>query len=396
MSGGSPAIGGARGRAPVLPGATLGVLGGGQLGRMLAVVARRLGYRVWVWCPDADSPAFALAERALCAPYEDAGALERFAAGVDVVALEFENLPVDTLERLAERLPVRPGPDVLRTTQHRGREKLFLRASGIDVVPFEVVEHESGLDAAIARIGTPAVLKTAVLGYDGKGQVAIDGAGGGRAEAVGLLADGACVLERRVDLALEISVLVARGADGAVATYPPLENAHARHILDVTVAPARIGPDLAAAATGVAVRVAEGLDLVGLACVECFVTTAGELLVNEIAPRPHNSGHITIEAAETDQFEQQLRAVCGLPLGGTTLRGPGAMANLLGDLWAEGPPDWEALLAHPGVHLHLYGKNAPRAGRKMGHVSVLDADADAAERRVRAARAALTAARRGG
>jgi 5-(carboxyamino)imidazole ribonucleotide synthase len=386
--------------AAILPGATLGVLGGGQLGRMLAAAARRLGYRVSVWCPEEGSPAFAVADETLCRPYDDQAALERFAAGVDVVAIEFENLPAATLEGLQERVPVRPGPTVLRITQHRALEKRFLRELGVDVAAFEVVHEASELDAALARVGTPAVLKSATLGYDGKGQVSIPGpagdASGVRSEALALLARGDCVLERRVDLALELSVIVARGVGGEVAVYPPFENAHERHVLDVTVVPARVSDDVAAAAAAIAVRVAEGLDLVGLACIECFLTTAGELLVNEIAPRPHNSGHVTIEVSETDQFEQLLRAVCGLPLGSTALRSAGAMANLLGDLWADGQPDWPALLALPGVHLHLYGKADARPGRKMGHVSVLAADAASADGRVRAARAALTPPGRGG
>jgi 5-(carboxyamino)imidazole ribonucleotide synthase len=383
--------------APILPGATVGVLGGGQLGRMLAVAAQRLGYRVCVWSPDAQSPAFALADEVVSAPYEDPDAFARFVAIVDVVALEFENLPAATLDRLEERVRVRPGAHVLRLTQHRGREKRFLQGLGIDVAPFEEVHDAADLDAALAHVGTPAILKTALLGYDGKGQIALDDLSSGAIEAArALLADGPCVLERRVDLALELSVIVARGVDGRIATYPPFENAHADHILDVTVVPARVSAELARAATEVAVRVAEGLDLVGLACVECFVTRAGELLVNEIAPRPHNSGHVTLEACETDQFEQQLRAVCALPLGATDLRSPGAMANLLGDLWGEGAPDWPSLLERPGLHLHLYGKALARPGRKMGHLSVLDGDVDAAEARVRAARAALAPAGRGG
>jgi 5-(carboxyamino)imidazole ribonucleotide synthase len=370
------------------PGATLGILGGGQLGRMLAIAARRLGYGVWVWCPEPGSPAFAVADRALCAGYDDAAALDAFAAGVDVATAEFENVPAGALERLVERLPVRPGPAVLRTSQHRGREKRFLARMGVPVAPFEVVADTAALAPAILRLGTPAVLKTATLGYDGKGQLTVaddEPHDGARA----LLERGECVLERRVDLALELSVIVARGLSGEVATYPPCENAHAGHVLDVTVLPARVEVQVAAEATALAVRIAEGLDLVGLACIEFFVTTTGSLLVNEIAPRPHNSGHVTIEATETDQFEQLLRAVTGLPLGATTVRRPGAMANLLGDLWSHGEPEWRRLLARPGVHLHLYGKTHARPGRKMGHLTVLDADADEAERRVRAARAAL-------
>ncbi|MBA2668589.1 MAG: 5-(carboxyamino)imidazole ribonucleotide synthase [Trueperaceae bacterium] len=379
--------------APVLPGATIGVLGGGQLGRMLAIAARRLGYGVWVWSPDASSPAFAVADRALCAPYDDHDAFEAIAAGVAVVALEFENLPVATLERLDERVPVRPGPALLALTSHRLREKRFLERIGVRIAPFESVTAEGELDEALRRLGAPAVLKTVEFGYDGKGQVRIDGPADHDA-AHALLRTGACVLERHVDLALEISVVVARALDDTVVVYPPFENAHAAHVLDVSVVPARVSPGIAAEAVAIATRVAHALDLVGLACVELFVTRAGELLVNEIAPRPHNSAHVTLEAVETDQFEQQLRAVCGLPLGGVGLRSPGAMANLLGDLWEGGTPDWARALSEPGVHLHLYGKAEARTGRKMGHLSVLDVDPDGAERRVRSARGALTRARR--
>jgi 5-(carboxyamino)imidazole ribonucleotide synthase len=378
-----------RGReAPVLPGATVGILGGGQLGRMLAIAARRLGYGVCVWAPERGSPAFALADEVVCAAYDDAAARERFAATVDVVTLEFENLPADMVAALAEAVPVRPGPGVLRIAQHRGREKRFLSEQGLAVVPYEEVTDAADLARALDRIGTPAVLKTSGFGYDGKGQVAIDGADGSGA-GVELLAGGPCLLELRVELAAELSVVVARGLHGDVVTFPVCENAHANHVLDVTVMPARVERPVTDAADGMAREVAEALDLVGLACVEFFLTTDGDLLVNEIAPRPHNSGHLTLEACHTDQFEQQLRAVCGLPLGDPTLRSPGAMANLLGDLWGDGAPDWAAALARPGVHLHLYGKATARRGRKMGHLSVLDPDPDAAERRVREARAAV-------
>jgi 5-(carboxyamino)imidazole ribonucleotide synthase len=378
----------ARPTAAVLPGGTIGVLGGGQLGRMLAQAARRLGYGVWVWSPDGASPAFAVADRALHAPFDDRGALEAVADGVDVVTVEFENVPASALEALARRVPVRPGPEVLRRTQHRGAEKRFLTGLGLPTAAYREVPDAAVLDEALHAIGTPAVLKTAGFGYDGKGQVRID-SDADRAAALALVEREPCVLERRVLLSTEVSVIVARDPAGRTATYPVFENAHARAVLDVTVVPARVPPEVAARATDLAGRVAEGLDLVGLACVECFVSEAGEVLVNEIAPRPHNSGHVTIEAAETDQFEQQLRAVCGLPLGATTLRSPGAMANLLGDLWQDGEPDWVRALERPGVHLHLYGKREPRVGRKMGHLTVLDPRPDDAERRARAARTAL-------
>jgi 5-(carboxyamino)imidazole ribonucleotide synthase len=367
------------------PGATVGVLGGGQLGRMLGQAARRLGYGFVVWSPEPDPPAAAVADRLIRAPFEDPAALLAFAEAVDVVTVEFENVSAAAVERLAERLPTRPDANVLATAQHRGREKAFLRRIGVPHVPYFEVDDAAGLARALAALGYPAVLKTAGFGYDGKGQARLDGPGD-RAAAEALIEGGPCLLERLVSLDKEVSVLLARGADGELALYPPLENDHADHILDVTVVPARIDDRLAARAADLAVRVAEALGLVGLMCLECFVARDGELLVNEIAPRPHNSGHVTLEACETDQFEQQLRAVCGLPLGATTLRSPGAMANLLGDLWSGGTPPWPRALAQPGLHLHLYGKREARAGRKMGHLTLLAADAELAEAGVRAAR----------
>jgi len=381
-----------RAAGPLLPGAVIGVMGGGQLGRMLAQAARRLGYGVVVWTPESDPPAAAVADRTIRAPFDDAAAERAFADAVDVVTVEFENVSADALERLAARVPVRPGAAVVRATQHRGAEKAFLRAAGLPHAPTAPVDDRAALAGALATIGLPAVLKTAGFGYDGKGQVRVR-ADADLAAAEALAERGPCVLEALVPLALELSVIVARAPDGAVATYPVFENAHRAHVLDVTVVPARVAPALRERAAALGVRVAEALDLVGLACVETFVLDDGTLLVNEIAPRPHNSGHVTIEACETDQFEQQLRAVCGLPLGSTRLRASGAMANLLGDLWQGGAPDWAGALALPGVHLHLYGKREARPGRKMGHLSALADDPDGAEALVRAGRAAL---RRGG
>jgi 5-(carboxyamino)imidazole ribonucleotide synthase len=376
--------------APLLPGSTVGILGGGQLGRMLAMAARRLGYRVAIWAPEADAPALPLADHALREPYHDERALERFAALVDVVTLEFENVPAATAAALEARVPVRPGAAVLATTQDRGTEKRFLAGLGVPVAPFALVPDALALADALEQVGIPAVLKTTGSGYDGKGQQRIE-SDADVAGARALAAAGPCVLEAHVDLALELSVLVARSTMGEIETYPPFENAHERHVLDVTVVPARITDELAAAAADLARRVVTGLGAVGLVAVELFLTRDERLLVNEIAPRTHNSGHVTLEACETDQFEQQLRAVCGLPLGATTLRRPGAMANLLGDLWSGGTPAWQEALACTGVHLHLYGKGSARPGRKMGHLTVLADRPDEAERRARAARAALTA-----
>ncbi len=380
----------------LLPGAVIGVMGGGQLGRMLGQAARRLGYGVVVWTPEDDPPAAAVADRTIRAPFDDAAAELAFADAVDAVTVEFENVSADALERLAARVPVRPGAAVVRATQHRGAEKAFLRAAGLPHAPSVAVDDGAALAGALATIGLPAVLKTAGFGYDGKGQVRLRGGADAAvdlAAAEALAQSGPCVLEALVPLALELSVIVARAPNGEVATYPVFENAHADHVLDVTVVPARVASELRERAQALGVRVAEALDLVGLACVETFVLADGTLLVNEIAPRPHNSGHVTIEACETDQFEQQLRAVCGLPLGATALRSSGAMANLLGDLWQRGTPDWEGALALPGLHLHLYGKRSARPGRKMGNLSALAEHPDDAEALVRAGRDAL---RRGG
>ena len=375
--------------AALLPGATVGVMGGGQLGRMLGQAARRLGYGFVVWSDEPAVPAVAVADRLVRAPYDDADAARAFAEAVDVVTLEFENVPAETAHMLEQWRPVRPRPEVLWVAQHRGREKEFLRSHGLPHVDYRNVADALALRPALDALGYPAVLKSAGSGYDGKGQLRL-GARSDLAQGERLAASGPCVLERFVPLALEVSVLVARAVDGTALTYPVFENAHEKHVLDVSVVPARIDEALAAHASQLALRVAEALDLVGVACVECFVDDTGELLVNEIAPRPHNSAHLSIEACETDQFEQQLRAVCGLPLGATKLRSPAAMANLLGDLWSDGEPDWSAALEVPGLHLHLYGKREARSGRKMGHMTMLAADVDEAEAAVRAARVALT------
>lgn len=378
---------GAAAVAPVLPGARVGVVGGGQLGRMWAQAARRLGYRVVVWSDVADAPALALADVAVVAAYDDPAALDRFVAAVDVATVEFENLPSATLRAIEARRPLRPSTGVVAATQHRRREKEALAALGVPIARWRPVDAADDLDAALTEVGRPAVLKTAGFGYDGKGQVAIGADGPVPVAARALVRREGCVLEARVALATELSVVVARGVDGDVRAFPVLENTHAHHVLDVTRVPAAVADGIAARAVDLAVRVIEGLGLVGLGCVECFVDRDGQVLVNEVAPRPHNSGHVTIEACRVDQFEQQLRAVCGLPLGDPALVRPGAMANLLGDLWAGGSPDWPAALAVPGVRLHLYGKSEARPGRKMGHLTAVASSAAEAEALVRRARA---------
>ena len=354
---------------PVLPGATVGVLGSGQLGRMLSLAARRMGYRVHVFSPDSDSPTGQVADREWSAAYGDLDTVGEFARSVSVVTLEFENIPAATVEEVSAAVPVRPGMKALHTAQNRLREKTFLRDGGFPVAPFREVSVREALDVALREIGVPAVLKTAGFGYDGKGQTMLTGAEDldDAWEALG----GEAVLESWVEFEKEVSVVAARGLDGSFAHYGLVENTHDRHILDVTVAPADVSPEVEREAVEIARAIFEELKVVGTACVEFFVTTEGKLLVNEIAPRPHNSGHWTIEGAATSQFEQQLRAVCGLPLGSTERTRPAAMANLLGDAWANGEPDWAKVCSLPGVKLHLYGKEEARPGRKMGHVTAL-------------------------
>lgn len=373
----------------ILPGSTIGVLGSGQLGRMLALEARRMGYRVATLSPGRDTPTGQVADREIVAAYEDLEAVRELAAAVSVVTFEFENVPAAAAAVAADEAPVRPAGEVLHTTQNRLREKRFLRDAGFPVSPFRRVTSLTELTAALAEIHTPAVLKTARWGYDGKGQVILEGPGEGEQAFAALFPDGPgeAVLEAFVPFERELSVVGARGLDGAFAHWGVMANDHNHHILDVTVAPAPVPEAVAREATEIARGILEALEVVGVLCVELFLTRDGRLLVNELAPRPHNSGHLTLDAAVTSQFEQQLRAVCGLPLGSTELVRPAAMANLLGELWQTGTPPWEKALALPGVKLHLYGKEKARPGRKMGHLTAL---AD----RPGAARATVLAARR--
>ncbi len=375
---------------PILPGAVIGVLGSGQLGRMLALAAGRLGYRVHTYSPEPDSPTGHVADAEIVGSYDDLDALRRFADGVDAVTFEFENVPSASVAAIAERAVVRPAGSVLHTTQHRGREKAFLSGAGLPVAPHVAVGTLDDLTAALARLGLPAVLKTASFGYDGKGQARIDRAEDAAA-AWDRLGRQPAVLEAFIDFERELSVVAARAHDGAFAHYGVIENAHARHILDVSMAPARVPPPVERDALAIARAALEALDVVGVLCVELFLTRDGRVLVNELAPRTHNSGHLTIDACATSQFEQQLRAVCGLPLGATDLVRPAAMANLLGDLWQDGEPRWADALARPGVRLHLYGKRDAKPGRKMGHLTALADTPEAAAALVREARTALTA-----
>lgn len=360
----------------ILPGATLGVLGGGQLGRMFALAARTMGYRVMVLDPDAASPAGAVADVHLQADYQDAAALARMGAECAAVTTEWESVPAATLETLAAHCPVRPGASAVAVARDRIREKTFVRDLGLATAPFVPIHREAELAAAVAGLRLPALLKTATLGYDGKGQIAVNGADQAHA-AFAQLGERPCVLEEKVDLAQELSVVLARGANGETVFYPIGENVHRNGILHTTRVPGRVAPAVAELATGMARSVAEALDYVGVLAVEFFFTADGELLINEMAPRPHNSGHFSLDACATSQFEQQVRALCDLPLGSTRLLTPVTMLNLLGDLWGDSPPDWRQVFARPEAKLHLYGKREARAGRKMGHINVLGEDADA-------------------
>lgn len=353
---------------PVLPpGSTIGILGGGQLGRMTALAAARLGYRCHVFAPGAEAPAAEVAAAWTRATYEDETALDRFAATVDVVTLEFENVPVAALERLAARVPTRPGAEVLRATQDRVAEKDRLVAAGAPVTGYAPIDDaRRDLGPALARLGGRGVLKTTRMGYDGKGQLAVD-AGMDLAEASHRLGGPPLILEAFVDFELELSVVTARGIDGRQASYPAVENRHEHHILATTTAPARVAPAVAAEAVALAERIAADLGVVGLLAVEMFLTRDGRLLVNELAPRPHNSGHWTADACAVGQFEQLVRAVCGLPLGDPAPFAGAVMENLIGDEAGR----WPEILAEPGARLHLYGKREARPGRKMGHVTRL-------------------------
>lgn len=377
----------------ILPGATLGVLGSGQLGRMFAIAARRMGYRVHTFSPDEDTPTGQVADVEVTASYGDLDAVRRFARGVSVVTFEFENIPAPTAEAAAENAPVRPAGRVLHITQHRIREKAFLSKAGFPVTPHRTVESVEDLDRGVLDLGCPAILKTADFGYDGKGQARI--AAPDQAEAAwSSIGRVPAVLEQFIPFEREISVVAARGMDGAVADWGVIENRHHDHILDMSIAPASVPTEVAREARELARAVLEALEVVGVLCVEFFVKPNGRLLINELAPRPHNSGHFTVDASMTSQFEQQLRAVCGLPLGSTEQLRPAAMANLLGDLWAAGEPDWRAALAVPNLKLHLYGKLEPRPGRKMGHLTAVADDTNAALETVLRARRALTKAYR--
>lgn len=357
-------------RFPLPPGSTIGIMGGGQLGRMTALAAGPFGYRVHVFTPEIDSPTEQVCDKATIAAYDDKAALEAFASAVDVVTFEFENVPYESVHLLESLVPVRPGWNVLRVSQDRLVEKDFINNLGIPTTPYRAVRRVEDLISAIGEIGAPSVLKTTRLGYDGKGQTKID-PDTDPAEAWSIIkpeaSGGEAILEAFVDLDIEISVIVGRSADGSWAAFPAVENEHKNHILDLTFAPARISNALAGEAEDAACRIAEALGVVGLLAVEMFITTDGQLLINEIAPRPHNSGHWSMDACDCCQFEQFVRAVAGLPLGSTERHHDAVMQNLIGD----DVELWRGAVGEPGAHVHVYGKAEARPGRKMGHINRL-------------------------
>jgi len=371
----------------VLPGSTIGVLGSGQLGRMFTIAARRMGYRVHTYSPDQDTPTGQIADVEVDAPYEDLDRVRAFASAVDVVTFEFENVPAATAETAAQHALVRPAGQVLHTTQHRLREKTFLETHGFPLTPFRAIRTEADLREVVPGF-EPAILKTAGFGYDGKGQYRVKSL----AEALAAwdqMGRQEAVLEAMVDFEAELSVVGVRSCTGDCVFFTPSANAHVNGILDVSVAPGPFSREVAEVAIEITRGILEQLDVTGVLCVEFFLTRDHRLLVNELAPRPHNSGHLTIDSCLTSQFEQQLRAVCGLPLGSTEMLRPAAMANLLGDVWNGGEPAWAEALALPDAKLHLYGKTEARPGRKMGHLTATAATAIEAEQLVRAARARL-------
>jgi 5-(carboxyamino)imidazole ribonucleotide synthase len=373
----------------LLPGATVGVLGGGQLGRMMALAARRMGYRIAVLDPDARCPTGQVADEVVVGALDDVEAAIALARRSDVITLDTEHVPADLLDQIAEVTPVRPGPSVLRTIQDRRTQKQFLDAQGVPQATWAPVGDDAELATAIETIGVPAILKVRRAGYDGKGQVRIERAADAAA-AWQTIHRRPAVLERVVEFAREVSVVLARGVTGEIATYALAENVHRRHVLHTTRAPAPMPEPRRAHAEEIARSIARALDHVGVMAVEMFEIADGTLLVNEIAPRTHNSGHYTYGASATSQFEQHVRAVCGLPLGDPRLLSGAVMLNLIGDLWRHGPPPWQHVLARPEARLHLYGKLAPAPGRKMGHVLILDDDTDRGLVTAEALLAALT------
>lgn len=367
----------------ITPGSTIGILGGGQLGRMLILAGRKLGYRFHVFEPKAPCAAAMVADREVNAGYSDEAALRDFAEGVDVITLEFENIPSEVIDMLSAIKPVLPGSRALHICQHRQREKDFLKENNLPCVPFEYADSAESLKTAVETIGYPCVIKTAAFGYDGKGQIKLNAP----EEAADcdylwnfLENPPRVVVEKWIHHIGEFSVICARKADGTKVTFPMAENVHVHHILHASIVPARVTEAAQTTGAQLACEIADLLDVVGLIAVELFLEEDGSLIINEMAPRPHNSGHYSIDGCITSQFEQHIRAVADLPFGSTELVKPTVMVNLLGDVWANsnnGTPDWAGLLSDPSVKLHLYDKGEPRPGRKMGHFTLLGDDVDA-------------------
>lgn len=358
----------------LLPGSTLGVLGGGQLGRMFCVAARTMGYRTVVLDPDPSSPAGHISDEHIKSDYTDEAALDQLASCCDVITTEFENVPANSLRYLATQTPVYPPAKSVEIAQNRIIEKNFASQAGLQPAPFVAVKTSADLEPAIKGIGLPCILKTSTMGYDGKGQFVIDDLQQA-IEAFNNVGEVECVLEKKLDLKLEISVLLARNEDGVVDVYPPSENEHRNGVLYKSIVPARVSDELSKQAQQKTLMLADALDYVGVLAVEFFITQDDQLIFNEMAPRPHNSGHYTKDAAVTSQFEQQIRVMCGLLPGDTRLISPVVMINLLGDLWQ---PEWQHLFEQPAAKLHLYGKKEARPGRKMGHYNVLADDIESA------------------
>ncbi len=368
----------------ILPGSTIGILGGGQLGRMLILAGRTLGYKFHVFEPKGPCAAGMVADLEVNADYSDREALRKFAESVDVITLEFENIPADAIDFISSITPVHPGREVLNICQHRQREKDFLKASGFPCVPFEYADSAAGLEHALKVLGYPCVIKTAAFGYDGKGQVKLNQPSDAQDcdalwERLGN--PSRVVVEEWIEHSGEFSVICARSVDGQMKTFPMAENEHRNHILHASIVPARLDPKLKEEGAALACELAEKLEVIGLIAVELFLDPSGKLLVNEMAPRPHNSGHYSMDACVTGQFEQLIRVVAGAPFGSTDLMKPCVMINLLGDLWQSGEPDWSSLLVDESVKLHLYDKGAARVGRKMGHFTVIADSVDDALRR---------------
>ena len=374
---------------PVMPGNMLGVLGGGQLGRMFTLVAHQMGYKIAIVDPDKDSPAGRIADKHLCTQYDDLETLGWLTNNCAAITTEFENVPANVLRELSSSLIVSPAAEAVEIAQNRIKEKTFLSDNGLDSAPFHPINNTADIKVACQQLSGATILKTARLGYDGKGQ-AVCSTPADVEQAFLAMGQLPCILEQRINIDIEISIILARSFDGQTACFPLAENTHKNAILDYTIAPARIDEKLKQEALALATNLAQAMNYVGVLAVELFITTEGKVLINEIAPRPHNSGHFTQDATDTCQFEQQLRTLCRLPLGSAQLCTPAVMVNLLGDLWNSGAPDWATALKDPHVKLHLYGKSTPKPGRKMGHLTYLGESTEQALSQVIAIQKSLT------